>query len=321
MLGACNSSDIKEAIDIADGVPRRTINTDLLGTNAFANDGRFGSAGQQFNEVKNTLRLGFVRILIQWDSKAQPSKDTPPNFSFFDSIISAVPAGLDALLVVTGTPEWMSDSGQWTQGDPRRTFVDEWLQPVVERYGNNGRVVGFQVWNEPNQANQANSNLGLIDNAAAYVELLKMGHHVIRATAPTKLIVSAATTSINQNYPGSLDYNRAMRDAGAQEYMDIWAIHYYGKQYENLVRPDGVRDFVNGLSKPIWVTESGAQGVSQQLAYGEEVWPYLKEKIPSIERIYQYQFTEASSPDSSYGLRNLSGDQPVSDLYVWLRDR
>jgi O-glycosyl hydrolase len=187
---------------------------------------------------------------------------------------------------------------------------------VVERYGNNGRVVGFQVWNEPNQANQANSNLGLIDNAAAYVELLKMGHHVIRATAPTKLIVSAATTSINQNYPGSLDYNRAMRDAGAQEYMDIWAIHYYGKQYENLVRPDGVRDFVNGLSKPIWVTESGAQGVSQQLAYGEEVWPYLKEKIPSIERIYQ-----ASSPDSSYGLRNLSGDQPVSDLYVWLRDR
>jgi hypothetical protein len=133
--------------------------------------------------------------------------------------------------------------------------------------------------------------------------------------------VTAATTAINQNFPGSLDYNRAMRDAGAQQHADIWGINYYGKQYENLVRPGGVRDFANGLSLPIWVTESGAQGVNTQLAYGEEVWPYLTEQISKIQRIYAYQFTEDSSPDVTYGLRNLSSDRPVSDLYVWLRDR
>jgi len=139
--------------------------------------------------------------------------------------------------------------------------------------------------------------------------------------APAKLVVTAAITAINQNYPESLNYNRAMRDAGAQDYSDVWAIHYYGKQYENLIRPGGVRDFANGLSQPIWVTESGAQVVNKQLASGEEVWPYLQEKIPGIQRIYQYQFPEASDPGSTYRLRNLSANAALSDLYVWLRDR
>lgn len=318
---ACNSSDVKEAIDVADGVPRKTIDTDSLGVNAFANDGRFGSPVAQFNEVRSTLRLRFVRILVQWDSNAQPSKNSAPNFSFFDSLMAALPEGLDALLVVTGTPAWMSDADNWTGGDPRRTFVEEWLRPVVQRYGGNSRVIGFQIWNEPNQDSQANRNLGLYESGATYVELLKISHSELRSIAPAKLVVTAATTAINQNYPESLNYNRAMRDAGAQDFSDVWAIHYYGKQYENLIRPGGVRDFANGLSQPIWVTESGAQGVNKQLAYGEEVWPYLQEKIPGIQRIYQYQFTDANPPESTYGLRNLSATAALSDLYVWLRDR
>jgi hypothetical protein len=320
-LLACNSSDIKEAINIADGVPRKTIDTDILGVNAFANDGRFGSASSQFSEVSSTLRLRFVRVLIQWDSNVQPSPGDAPNFGFYDSLINALPGGIDALLILNGTPAWMSDSANWIGGDPRRTFVEKWVAPVVSRYGGNGRVIGFQVGNEPNQNNRDNQNLGLVTDAAAYVDLLKMSHAVIESIAPAKLVITAATTAINQNFPGSLDYNRAMRDAGAQDYADIWAIHYYGKQYENLIRPGGVRDFANGLSKPIWVTESGAQGVNEQLAYGEEVWPYLREKIPGIQRIYQYQFTESTPPESTYGLRNLSADMALSDLYIWLRDR
>jgi len=321
ICSACNVSDVKEAVDVVDGVPRKTIDTDSLGVNAFANDGRFGSAASQYQEVRDTLRLRFVRILVQWDSKAHPSKSQPANFSFFDSLMSAIPAGVDALLVVTGTPDWMRDSNNWTNGDPRLTFVQEWLAPAVRRYGANTRVIGFQVWNEPNENNQANQNLGVVDNPGAYVDLLRQSSEIIRKVAPTRLVVSAATTAINQNYPSSLDYNRSMRDAGALNYTDIWAIHYYGKQYENLIRAGGVRDFINELSKPIWVTESGAQGVNNQLAYGEEVWPYLREKMPGIQRIYQYQFTESTDPSVTYGLRNLSRDASLSDLYIWLRDR
>jgi len=111
-----------------------------------------------------------------------------------------------------------------------------------------------------------------------------------------------------------------MRDAGASEFADVWAIHYYGKQFERVLQNGGVADFVNGLDPRIWVTESNAQGVNEQLGYGEQVWPFLIDEMPAIERIYVYQFTDATGPDQTYGLRNLSGEFPVSDLYIWLRD-
>ena len=321
LTSACNTSDLKEAVSVADGVPRKTIDTDTLGMNAFANDARFGSPSSQFQEVSSTLGLRFVRILVRWDSLVQPSKGSALNLSFADTLLASIPADLDALIVMTGTPTWMSNPANWSAGDPRATFVEELLSPVVARYGNHPRVIGFQVWNEPNQDNTENQILGLTNSAALYVDMLKRSSEVIRARAPSKLVVGAATTAINQNYPTSLNYNRAMQDAGAQSHADIWAIHYYGRQFENVIRPGGIADFTGGLSLPIWITESGAQGVNQQLAYGEQVWPFLREKIPTIQRIYVYQFTEATPPDSTYGLKNLSADLPVSDLYVWLRDR
>jgi hypothetical protein len=320
-IGGCNSSAVQDVIDIIEGVPRKTINTDILGINAFANDGRFGTPQQQYTEVRSVLRLNSLRILANWDALAQPAKGSPINFSFLDTLVAAIPDGVDGLIILSGTPTWMSDASNWTDGDPKKTFVREWVTPIVRRYRANPKIIGFQVWNEPNQNNQSNRDLGLVTDASGYVEVLRQSFEVIRNLAPSKLVVTAATTSLNQNFPDSLDYNRMMRDAGAQQYADIWAIHYYGKQYENLLRPGGVKDFVNGLSLPVWVTESGERGVNKQLAYGEEVWHYLVENMPSIQRIYVYQHTEATPPESTYGLRNLSSDAPVSDLYVWLRDR
>jgi hypothetical protein len=321
LLCGCNSSTVNDAIGVADGVPEKTIDTDTLGANAFANDGRFGSPSAQLSEVKSTLGLRFVRLLVAWDDNVQPSKNAPLNLSFADTIIGSVPSGVDALIVITSTPSWMSDPANWDNGNPRTTFVRRFLTPVVKRYAGNSRVIGFQVFNEPNQPNPHNEALEITNNPALYTQMLKSASAVIRREAPAKLVVTAATTAINQNFPGSIDYNRGMRDAGAQEYADIWAIHYYGRQYENVIRPGGVADFANGLSLPIWVTETGEQGVTKQLKYARQTWPYLNDKINGIERIYLYQFAESTPPESTYGLKNLSKQAPVSDLYVHLRDR
>jgi hypothetical protein len=317
----CSSDAVQDAIDLAGGVPEKTINTDTLGANAFANDGRFGSPAAQLSEVKNTLGLRFVRLLVAWDDKVQPSKGAALNLSFADTIIGSVPSGVDALIVLTSTPSWMSNPQNWDGGDPRATFVRRFLTPVVKRYAANSRVIGFQVFNEPNQANPHNDALQITNSPALYTAMLKSAFSAIRAAAPSKLVVAAATTAINQNYPGSLNYNRGMRDAGAQEYADIWAIHYYGRQYENVIRSGGVADFANGLFLPIWVTESGEQGVTKQLKYGRQTWPFLQDKIPGIERIYLYQFAESTPPESTYGLRNLSPQASLSDLYIHLRTR
>lgn len=305
----------------SEALPRYLIDTSRLGVNAFANDARFGSAASQFDEVRSTLRLKFVRILIGWDSLVQPTKSVFPDFSFFDIVVGSVPPDMDALLVLTGVPEWMGDPANWTNGDPRTTFIEEWLRPVVDRYGANQNVVGFQVWNEPNQENFENQVMGFTNDPEGYVDMLRRSAGVIKNGPGSKLVVTAATTAIDQNFPFSLNYNRRMRDAGVQQFADVWAIHYYGRHFESVVAPGGVRDFANGLALPIWVTESGAQGVDKQLEYGEQVWPFLRLTMPSIQRIYIYQFTEATPPDATYGLRNLSTDRPYSDLYIWLRDR
>jgi len=86
------------------------------------------------------------------------------------------------------------------------------------------------------------------------------------------------------------------------------------------VQKDGVADFLNSLSKPIWITESGIQG-SEQLPYVETVWPFLREKVSGIDRIYYYQYANPGSATNNYGMRTTDAQFPVSDLYVFLRDR
>ena len=318
-LSACNSSDVKDAVDVADGVDRKQIDYGLLGVNAFGNDTRFGTSQQQYQEVSNTLQIKRVRILMNWNDGVQASPQSDLNLSFYDSIVSSIPADVEILAVVTDLPSWMSNPANWVNGNPRETFVREFFSRLVARYD---RVSAWQLWNEPNMAsNPDNTTLDVQNSPANYVEMLAFGSNAISENAPGKLLINAATTSINQNFPETLDYNRGMRDAGAQSFISAWAIHYYGKQYENVVRSGGVADFLNGLGKPIWVTESGAQGVNSQLAYGETTWPFLSDKISGVDRIYIYQFAEATPSASTYGLRNLDAGAELSDLYINLRDR
>jgi hypothetical protein len=321
-LASCNSGGISDVIDVGINEPdRKQIDTNNLGVNAFVNDGRFGSISSQFLEVRDTLRLKYVRILFAWSNEVQGSPNTPPNFSFYDDIAASLPPGVEALVVITGIPNWMQDPANWQDGNPRTTFAERWVRPVVTRYATNSRIVGWEIWNEPNVANFENNTMGFANSPENYVELLARSYSLSKDIVPAKLVLNAATTAINQNYPDSLNYNRGMRDVSAISFTDRWNIHYYGKQYENVVRNGGVADFLNGLTKPIWITETGAQGVNRQLEYAQRVWPFLVEKIPGIERIYQYQFTDATPSDVTYGLKNLSPDFPVSDLYIHLRDR
>jgi hypothetical protein len=318
---ACSSSEVEDALDLAQGLPRKDIDRSRMAINAFANDARFGSAGQQFREVRDELGISRVRILIQWNSGHHPDPASSPEWGFFDSILDALPANMRALLVVTGLPGWMSNSDNWIDGNPRTTFVERWVRPVVRRYGRKGNVEAIQIWNEPNMVeNDENQVLGIANNPELYVEMAMRASAVVREIAPGLTIVGTATTAINQNFPSTLDYNRGMRDAGLDIYIDKWGMHYYGKQEERVLQGGGVRDFINGLSLPIWITESGEQGVNNQLAYGETIWPFLVDKMPSIERIYMYQFSEDSPADITYGLKTLDTAFPVSDLYVWFRD-
>ena len=300
--------------------PRGQINTSLLGVNAFANDPRFGTARAQFRQVKRGLRLKFVRVLVNWNDQLQPSPQSPINFSFNDSVLKSLPPGMDAILVVNGLPSWMENSANWVDGDPRKTLLKLWFEQVISRYASYGRVRGFQIWNEPNDTgNPENVFLGFSADAAVYRDFLATASSAVRTLAPGKLVISAATTAIAQNYPSTLDYNQKLKDLGVESLVDVFAAHYYGSHYETLLF-GGVAGFLSGLKVPVWITEIGEKGINAQLSYMQTTMPLLLDLVPGIQRVYYYQFTEATPPESTYGLRNLSS-QPTSDLFRWLRRR
>lgn len=319
--GSDLADQVNDAIDVADGVPERELTRSTLGVNAFFNDPTFGSIPSQYSEIQRDVKLSRVRVLLSWDDNVQPSPSSAPNYGFYDAILNAIPAGMEALVILTNTPSWMSNPANWESGNPRSTFVRRWVSPTVRRYASNGRIVAWQIWNEPNQAQRRdNVALELGTSPSNYLELLSLAFDACKEASPGKLVINGATTAINQNFPETLQYNEELRDGGIANVVDVFAIHYYGRQFENVVRRNGVADFLNAIPKKIWVTETGAQGVSEQRTYARQVLPFLREKVPSIDRFYLYQMYENSPAATTYGLRNPSTSEGLSDLYIYLRD-
>ena len=324
---ACNSSTVDEALetikdpdgalDLIEGVDRRPINLARFGLNAFSNQGFAGTICSQFSEIKNTLGITAVRVLFNWDDNVQPTPNSSLNFSFYDDILDCIPSGMTALVILMETPSWMSDPSRWDGGNPRLTFANRWARVVASRYAGHPRISGYQIWNEPNNAGfPANERLSVLQEPINFVELTSFASDAIRAEDPTKLIISGATTSIAQNYPSALNYNKMLVEAGLLSLVDIYGIHYYGTNFERLIGE--VDDFLNSVSLPIWVTETGKTGVNNQLEYAERTLPFLRERVNGIDRIFWYRFAENRPANESFGLRTPDPDFPVSDLYIYL---
>ena len=314
-----NAETRARAFDSINLLKKKSLKPATLGINAFVNDSRFGSINAQFREVKNTLKLKQVRVLFAWDDNVQPSPNIAPDFSFYDNILRGIPTRVNALVILTGVPSWMEDPDNWIDNDPRKTYVEKWVKPVLARYANNKRVRAWQFWNEPNMASDTDNDLlELRESPQNYIEMLSMAASASRQITPKKLVVSAATTAINQNFPETLEYNQALKEAGIENLVDIYAVHIYGTHLENFLLT-GVGDYLNSIQKPIWITESGEQGVNKQANYAQRMWPFLLEQFPKIKRIYIYQFTESTHASSTYGLKNLTPGAFVSDLYIYLR--
>ncbi len=317
----CACGDAGDLIDIALSPPsRKPIDKSIVGVNNFFVNSEFGSITEQYKDINSNLGLKYYRVLFAWTDEVQPSPSSPLNFSFYDQIAINIPAGAEVLVVLTHQPSWMADAGNWTSGDARSTWVDRFLKPTVSRYGKVAGITGFEVFNEPDIVTVAADEVLGLTTPENYFTLLRDSYFAIKSLAPSKLAVMAATTSIQRNFPTVLNYNRTLRDLGADGYTDIWNIHYYATSYESVVTNNGVADFLNSVSRPIWVTESGETGPTKQLAYVETAWPFLKEKISGIQRFYYYQYGETGPIENNFGLRTTDPSFPVSDLYIFFRD-
>lgn len=298
------------------GSPNGDIDTTRMGVNNFfINQEHNGSMKEQAKEITETLKLKSIRILFSY----QRLSDIPNSFSFYDDIVAALPEDVEVLGVITSAPP------QFQNLDPafaRRLWVDEYLTAIVDRYKSVPQIKAFQIWNEPNTGFlfPENNWLDVTDKPENYLELLAMGEQVVRELAPDKLIVSASTTSLIQNFPDTLHYFEGMLDGGLEELVDIVGIHIYGDDYIKLSL--AMRN-IDHIQKPIWVTESGERGTLNQLDYVKNTWPRLREGLLQIDKIFFYQMYDSDNrPERTEGLRsNLNTGQELSDLYIYLRDR
>lgn len=317
VLTSCDAA--KDVLEVALKPPQREpIDIARTGINSFFVTDGFGSVSDQYSDIRNNLKLKYVRVLFAWVDSIQASPESQPNFSLYDKIVEEAPSNVRILVVVAHSPNWLTNSSNWEQNNPRITWVNKWLKTVVTRYKDNPKIEGYEIFNEPDAVTvAADASLGLTD-PDNYFELLSYASSVVKSVDPGKLIVSAATESINQSFPSRLDYNTKLIDLGAANLVDVWAIHYYGEQYERVVQAKGVRDLLVKIPKPIWVTESGAQGVTSQISYVERTWPFLQKQIPNITRFYYYDYSSSEDPSRTFSLRTRSSQNPVSDLYVYL---
>ena len=303
-------------------IPRKQLPFSILGVNAFANDQRFGSIRSQFREVRGTLGIRDIRVLFAWNDQIQPTPNTPPFWGFYDEITRSLPPDVRVLVVLTGIPTWMQDPKNWKDNNPRTTFVEQWVAPVITRYRSTTAITSFQIWNEPNNPSfPENLTLGVLTSPENYVELQSLAYQTGKRIAPRKRVINGATTALAQNFPGTFNYNKEIINRGILRFTDAFAIHYYGKNVDKVVLPNGIRSFLRSLNYPIWITEIGKQGTTSQLEYAQRLIPFLLASAPRIQKVFIYQFTEATPANITYGLRNLTPGRFLSDLYIHLRNR
>ena len=115
------------------------------------------------------------------------------NWPLLDNGIDAMnQAGIKVVLNPVHAPGWAQDS-QGQLRDP--ADLEQFMKVVAARY--KGKVIGYDMWNEPNLQRE----VGLYVISARYAELLKAGYRGVKASDPTAVVISAALTPTGVNNP------------------------------------------------------------------------------------------------------------------------
>lgn len=257
--------------------------------------------------------FGYVKFQLAWRvSEPRPGRydwaDGSPSDSYAGNFIrDAERAKQKVILRVDTPPGWANGNG----GDH--------APPIdVEDYGRflralasylKGRVVAYEIWNEPNLASEWG---GRTPNPDEYVELLKAAYKGVKAGDPAAKVISAGlatTAGDGERAMNDLDYLRGMYAAGARDYFDVLGSHPYGfGSAPEELSGDGVHFFRRAEAqrqvmvdngderKQIWATELG--WLADPDAYGETCnWPDRdwqkvspQTQAEYLVRAYQYAY-------------------------------
>jgi polysaccharide biosynthesis protein PslG len=114
-------------------------------------------------------------------------------WQIIDNAVDALSkAGVRVILHPVHNPPWMTGP----DGEMKDTGeFEKFMTLVAQRY--KGKVVGYQIWNEPNLARE----VGKYVISARYAEILKAGYRGVKAGDPNAVVIMSALTPTGVNDP------------------------------------------------------------------------------------------------------------------------
>lgn len=173
-------------------------------------------------------------------------------FVFFDSCWNPFPfvGPQPAPVLHRHNSRWVQSPGYLALKDslqyPR---LEKYVKQVVRRFGKDQRILGWDVWNEPDNINEGSYEKEELPGKLGYVlPLLKKSFRWVRSEHPTQPITSAIWKLYDSWTP---EYKPDSIEKIQLEESDIISFHYYGngKELEKRIQ------WLQQLGKPVWCTE------------------------------------------------------------------
>ena len=209
------------------------------------------------------LHARVVRTEVPW-SVFEPQGPEPINarpLAFTDRLVSdAAAAGIRVIMTVESTPCWASSapSSLLARCRPLRSSKANAWPPLVpadyaafvaylaQRYGT--RLAAIEIWNEPDQANEA--YFAGPSKPARYAAVLRAAYPAIKQANPDVPVLAGSLVGSNGAFL------RALYAAGIKGYYDGLAVHFYNLTLASLRSIHEVQ-LANGDTTPLWLDEFG----------------------------------------------------------------
>ncbi len=256
-----------------------TLNRDDIGVQIYLHRIDVPALVGQLNE----LGVGWVKVQVSWKLyQPYPDQYSEERFADLDALVAQATANnIRVMLGVAKAPEWSRPTTELDGPPGDFDFYRQFMQFLAARYA--GQVAAYELWNEPNLQREW---YGVPLDAAALVELIRVGAAGVRAGDPAALVISAApaVTGINDGVTAVDDrvYFQGMLAAGVAEVVDGFGVHPYGwanppdatfanpdtavpshNDHPSFFFQDTLRDYSDLLTefgvvdKQLWVTEFG----------------------------------------------------------------
>ena len=153
-----------------------------------------GQDQQRVLDYTTQAEFGWIRQQVRW-ADFEPSKGNIL-FGPLDAIVNVAQAnGVNVLFSVVTSPTW-ARADHLTNAPPDN-FNDygDFVAALARRY--DGKVQAYEIWNEENFTREWAPTV----NSGAYVELLKVAFHRIKAVDPKVVVVSGGLTPTGVNNP------------------------------------------------------------------------------------------------------------------------